>query len=75
MKVKRRRKGKGGGGHLQSDPEGPERLANDLRPQCVLWETKKRKSTLPLPLCDDTSQLAAGVSLPPKLPDRLTKRF
>lgn len=35
----------------------------------------ERKPTLPLPLSDDTLQLAAGISLPTKLPDRLTKCF
>lgn len=35
----------------------------------------ERKPTLPLPLSDDTSQSAAGISLPTKLPDRLTKCF
>lgn len=50
-------------------PRGPEGLANDLPAlQFVLWELEKRKPSLPLPRSDDTSQLAADISLPTKSP-------
>lgn len=56
---------------MQSDPKGPERLANDLSYR-VFWEMEESQPSLQL--SDDTSQLAAAIYLPTKLPDRLTKR-
>lgn len=72
METGERRAG-GGVGHVQSDPGGPERLANKLHAR-PLGGTE-RKPSLPLPLSDDTSQLRTGISLPTKPLDRLTKCF
>lgn len=51
VEVKKRGMGKtkGGGGdegHLQSDPEGPGRLANDLR--CSVSSGRREKGSRPL---------------------------
>lgn len=77
MKVKKRGKGKGNGGGEAICSQIPRVLKGWLMTcatVCPLGDGE-RKPTLPLPLSDDTLQLAAGISLPTKLPDRLTKCF
>lgn len=73
MKVKKRGKAKGGGEAFCSQIPGvlKGRLMT-CTTACPLGD-RERLPTLPLPLSDDASQLAAGISLPTKLPDTLTK--
>lgn len=66
---------KGGGGAICSQiPRVLKGWLMTCAAVCPLGD-EERKPTLPLPFCDDTSQLAAGISLPTKIPDRLPKCF
>lgn len=76
---------KGSEGEEKRKGEGGEAICSQvprvMQGWLMTWATvcplghEERKPTLPLPLCDDTSQLAAGISLHTKLPDRLTSCF